>query len=276
MKFKSNFFRRYLSVGPAALAIERTFECEILSKQEFLRPILDLGCGDGIFASVLFDETVDVGVDPNCVELERAKKNKSYTKLINCYGDNIPLTTGSIKTIFSNSVLEHIENIDAVLCELHRLLAEDGKLYITVPTEKFDQYSLGYQLCSLLGLTSAAQKYKAFYNKFWSHYHYYPVEEWMKLFRRNGFEVVLFKEYASKKVCMLNDALVPVAVDNYFVRKFFKRWFLFPALRKITSIVYFRVINLFIREFESSSPGGLVFFSLVKLPNDEGVLTTGD
>jgi len=31
-----------------ALAIERSLECELLSQQSFSRPILDLGCSDGL------------------------------------------------------------------------------------------------------------------------------------------------------------------------------------------------------------------------------------
>ena len=54
MRFKDNFLLNYLKKAPVPLAVERSLECEILSRQEFVRPILDIGCGEGIFASVLF------------------------------------------------------------------------------------------------------------------------------------------------------------------------------------------------------------------------------
>ena len=65
IRFKGNYLESYLRVAPAALAIERCFECEILSRQVFEPPVLDIGCGDGVFASVLFDEQVDLGIDPD-------------------------------------------------------------------------------------------------------------------------------------------------------------------------------------------------------------------
>ena len=63
MKFKNNFLYNYLKEAPVALSVERSLECEILSNQEFKYPILDLGCGEGVFANMLFDEKIDVGID---------------------------------------------------------------------------------------------------------------------------------------------------------------------------------------------------------------------
>ena len=59
------FVSKYISKAPLALALERSFECHILSQNTYEHPILDLGCGDGIFASILFKDKIDVGIDPN-------------------------------------------------------------------------------------------------------------------------------------------------------------------------------------------------------------------
>ncbi len=69
MKFKDDFFRRYLGEAPVPLAIERSLECAILSRQRFDAPILDIGTGEGMFAYVLFDGKIDVGIDPDAREL---------------------------------------------------------------------------------------------------------------------------------------------------------------------------------------------------------------
>src|SRR4051812_12209599 len=98
MRFKNNFLANYLTRAPAPLALERAFECEILSKQKFTHPILDIGCGEGLLAYILFDEEVDVGIDPNAKELERAKAFGIYNELIQCFGDNVPKASNSFKT----------------------------------------------------------------------------------------------------------------------------------------------------------------------------------
>ena len=80
--FRSDFLANYTACAPLALAFERTLECRILSQQRFERPILDLGCGDGLFARVLFAEPIDTGVDPSEQELRKADRTGLYQELI--------------------------------------------------------------------------------------------------------------------------------------------------------------------------------------------------
>ena len=141
MKFKKNFLAEYLNEAPVPLAYERAFECHILSQQKFEHPILDIGCGDGIFAKILFDEKIDTGIDPLDYELESAKQYNMYDELIEAFGDKIPKGDNIYKTVFSNSVLEHIENLDPVLKEINRVLISGGIFYATIPTNYFDKYS---------------------------------------------------------------------------------------------------------------------------------------
>ena len=105
MEFNRDFLRRYMSVAALALAFERVLECRILSFMPFERPILDFGCGEGLFAKMLFAEKVDTGIDPNPKEIERARELDIYLELIVCKDDRIPKPDGHYRTIFSNSVV---------------------------------------------------------------------------------------------------------------------------------------------------------------------------
>lgn len=160
--FNENFFDTYIKHAPLPLAIERTQECLLLSRQKFESPILDIGCGDGIFAKILFNQAIDLGVDPNKKELQRAQLTNKYSELIECYGDKIPKPDNSFKTIFSNSVMEHIPEILPVLKEANRLLDKDGRLYLTLPTHLFDKYTIGYQVLSKLGMKEKGNKFSRF------------------------------------------------------------------------------------------------------------------
>ncbi|MEK6628251.1 MAG: class I SAM-dependent methyltransferase [Bdellovibrionota bacterium] len=260
-----DFLENYLKMAPVPLAVERSYECEILSKQFFQRPILDIGCGDGIFVRQLFNEKVDVGVEPNEKELLHTKKMKSYTELINCWGDKIPKPDKSFKTIFSNSVLEHIPDLEPVIKEAHRLLSDDGRFYVTVPTEKFDQYSvINLILCSL-GLTKLSSQFRTFFNKFWAHYHFHTVDGWKKVFERNGFEVKQHQTYCSKKSCVMNDALAILSVPSLVIKKLTNRWFISERIRVLTATILFKAVKQFADKEHNISSGGIVFFHLEKI-----------
>ncbi|MFI5265720.1 MAG: class I SAM-dependent methyltransferase [Candidatus Levyibacteriota bacterium] len=264
MKFKKAFLRSYIAEAPLALAIERTLECEILSKQSFERPVLDLGCGEGVFASILFNELVDAGVDLNARELDAAKRYRTHKELIHCSADNIPKPDGSYNTIFSNSVLEHIPNIDDVLKESLRLLTPSGHFYVTLPTNYFEQYCFGNLFLSRLGMPSMAQRFRRFYNNFWKHFHCYSTDDWEALFERSGFEVRQTIMYCPKKITLLNDLLTWPAMLSFIVKKIFNRWFVFKKMRFYLSGFYASIIRIDFSVDSGLQAGGLVFFDLVK------------
>ncbi len=264
MRFKQNFLYNYLKEAPVALAVERSLECEILSKKEFLRPILDIGCGEGMFAFVLFDEKIDLGIDPDTKELARAKEYGMYKELIHCYGNQIPGAAASFNTILSNSVLEHIPELRPVLNEAYRLLASGGRFYLTVPTDLFDKYSVLYQLLSLFKLTTLAERYRKFFNKFWKHFNYHTKEDWEEIFRVSGFKIVESKEYGSKIVCLFNDFMAPLALFSFILKRLTNRWIIGSGLRKICLHPFNLLARGLIKKYENGNNGGIIFFSLTK------------
>ncbi len=247
-----------------ALAIERSLECEIFSRQEFVRPVLDIGCGDGLLAYVLFDEKIDTGVDPDGEEIKRARKLSTYEELIACGGDRIPKADGSYNTIFSNSVLEHIPDLDPVLHEAHRLLAPGGRFYVTVPTDRFDAYSAGAGLLHGLGLDGLAKRYRTLYNRFWRHYNAHDRAGWQARFHQAGFTVVEAREYDPPAVCLINDLLVPLALPSFLLKKTLGRWIASAAVRRLYLGAVYGFARSVIRHFGSGESGALIFFAITK------------
>ncbi len=263
--FNDNFFNAYIKYAPLPLAVERTQECLLISRQKLEHPILDLGCGDGIFARILFKTKIDVGIDPNLNELKRAENTGKYSELINCYGDKIPKPDKSFKTIFSNSVMEHISDIKPVLKEAHRLLDDNGKLYLTLPTHLFDKYTFGYQILKALKLKKPMDWFSLLFNNFWCHYHFYTSEEWRNLFSEAGFTVDFEQEYGTKKICMFNDLMAVFSLPSLFARKILNRWFWFDSWRqKYAKLMSFLVPIHFRRIETEPGKGGLIFFVLTK------------
>jgi SAM-dependent methyltransferase len=264
LKKNQDFLLLYLTMAPFALAFERTLECWIYSDLPFTRPVLDLGCGEGLFAKIFFAEKVDTGIDPNTRELTRARELGCYRELIHCFGNAIPKADASYNTIFSNSVLEHITDLEPVLREVHRLLKPRGRFYLTVPSDLFDHYTVVNQLLTICQCAGLARRFRKFFNAFWHHYHFYSLEQWSSLARQQGFEVMESRYYGPKHVCLLNDFLVPFSLVGLLVKKLTNRWTLYPQIRRIVIFPFYLLAKRILQGGEKTSNGGLVFLSLKK------------
>ena len=264
MKFNENILERHLCVAPIPLAFERFLEARIYQRHSFRRPILDIGCGEGLFAKVVFGEKIDTGIDPNPRELDRARALEAYQELIECTGDAIGKPDGHYNTVFSNSVLEHIPDVESVFREAHRLLAQDGKFYVTVPSHRFDEYSVANQILCAVGLRGLAGRYRSFFNSFWRHYHCYTPEGWSALARRTGFKVTEVHTYGTKRICLLNDFLVPFSIISFVIKKIFNRWVLFPGLRRFVTKPVAMAGHRLLEGGDAARDGGLVFMELMK------------
>jgi SAM-dependent methyltransferase len=264
MKFHNEALRRYLERAPAALAIERMLECRILAQQAFTRPILDLGCGDGVFAATLFAERIELGIDVDAREIVSARQLNAHDELIVCSASRVPKPDASFASVFSNSVLEHIPELDPVLAEVRRLLIPGGFFYVTVPTDRFDLYSTLGRLLNTIGNEQTLSFYRATYNRFWQHYNVHDELGWRRMFMRAGFEICETRPYDSPAVCLLNDLLVPAALPAMFSKKLLGRWIAVPGLRRWLASVINRLLGPIVDRLENGSEGGLLFLSLRK------------
>jgi SAM-dependent methyltransferase len=103
---------------------------------------LDLGCGDGRLTKIILDrvgkrEVIGIDIDSN--ETFLAERLNLYQKIHIAPGNQIPEPNDYFDWVFSNSVLEHIPNLDDVLQEVSRVLKPGGLFLLTVPGENFHQ-----------------------------------------------------------------------------------------------------------------------------------------
>ncbi len=265
MRFRNDILLHYMSRAPLALAFERYLECCILRQVPFRRPVLDLGCGDGLFAQLLFAEPIDTGIDPNPREIVRARRRGCYLELIEGVGRAVPKPSGAYQTIFSNSVLEHIPVLEPVLREVHRLLAPGGRFYLTVPSPLFEHFTVLNSLLTGLRLERLAARYRRFCSRvLWRQQHYYTRAEWQSIAEAHGFLPIDVFTYDPKSVCLLNDALYPLAGMSLLNRWVLDRWVLWPRLRLRTMRPLARLIAQFLETRLRADMGGLVFLALEK------------
>ena len=258
------FLKPYLMNAPMSLALYRALECEVLANRDFIPPLLDVGCGDGIFASVLFAEKVDSGIGAQALEIDKARNQGIYAELIECLGGRIPKNDASYQTILSNTTWEHIPDLGPVIRECHRLLAPNGRVHITVPTHRLDRYSVPSQILRRIGLCRFADQYGYYFNQFWRHNNYYGPEDWEALSEKCGFRVVEKKEYGSRGSVAAFDLLLPFALPAFVFHKIVGRWILSQGLRRLYVVPLVWFLQLVVRAFERGQPGAMIYFGLTQ------------
>jgi SAM-dependent methyltransferase len=175
-----------LAYAPSGI-IMRTAEAELLSAIAMEPPILDLGCGDGYFASLVKPEGMDVGCDTSKPALKRATARKQYRALVQCDATkSIPFPNEWFATVISNSSLEHMDDIDAVLRQISRVLRRGGKLIFTLAS------SYAYEWWPLD--EAAKQRYLNFQPV----YSYFSLEEWQRRLTTVGLNLVAHQYYLDK------------------------------------------------------------------------------
>lgn len=262
LKCKSHFLLNYLQKAPVTLALERSLECEIFARQEFLSPVMDYGCGDGLLVSILFDGGVNYGADISRRELKIAAKNGIYEKIFDSARTDMPVKPGSINTVLCNSAAEHMEDLDGSLAQIYNLMSEEGKLYVTVPSEQYSKHTVIFNLLTWFGLHTLAQKSRKGFNIFWKHIQCFSQELWIKKFSDAGFKIISVERYAPKAVCLMGNACTPLALPAFFTKRLFGRWIMFELVRRAHVKGMHKIIKKFLSQ--TKGEGALIFFTLQK------------
>lgn len=107
--------------------------------------VLDLGCGEGRHAIIAYleAEVTVVGMDPSWRDIGTARERfrefempdateRSLTLLLG-NGLELPFVDGSFDRVICSEVLEHIDDYETVIEEIHRVLKPGGLLAVSVP-----------------------------------------------------------------------------------------------------------------------------------------------
>lgn len=227
-----NYLEKYLGVSPVALAIIRANECYQLSQIQLRTPVLDLGCGDGVFASICFSAPVDVGIDISTTEILSACRVGVYKHLSVADAHHMPFPANFFETVFSNSVLEHIPNLQPVLNEVSRVLRPDGVLMFTVPTTDFQDLLFCSALLRQAGLRSLSMLYGRAVNGVFKHHNLLDYSTWEKNLCASGLQITDHLVFNPPSVMKLHDLFLLPSVMAYVTNKFLSRWILWPGLRR--------------------------------------------
>lgn len=225
--------------GPS-LGLWRAAEIAALRQCEYARPILDLGCGDGLVSAMVLNQ-IEAGIDPDPDAIRKAACTGVYLNLENAFVERSELPDGQFGTIVSNSVLEHIPDLHPVLVKARRLLRPGGHLVFTVPTEHFSE-----------SLVFPFRRYSSWRNRQLCHLNLWPEARWQDALQKAGFRVVTIRPYLQSRLVFYWDVLELLQQARLARRRLFGvAWRRLPP-RVIHSIAS-RISRL---DFSAPSPGG--------------------
>ncbi len=109
--------------------------------------VLDIGCGTGVNAVHLDSMGFEVtGIDLSKTAIEKFTE-RGFSGLVHDITSNIPFEDNSFEMVFASEVIEHLDDVNAFLSEIQRVLKPEGCLILSTPNSVF----WAYRLLTMLG-----------------------------------------------------------------------------------------------------------------------------
>lgn len=214
---------------PYFRALLRAVEARFYKDISLPGPILDLGCGDGHFASLTFQDPLDMGLDPWWGPIREASTRSSYKDLVCAEGDRMPYPSNYFSSAVSNSVLEHIPDLNPVIEETARVLKPGAPFIFCVPNHRFlDTLSVSNGL-DRIKLGGLADLYREFFNRISRHYNCDSYDVWKERLENFGFMIEDSWDYFSPAALHLLEWGHYFGVPSWVSKLIFGRWILAPT-----------------------------------------------
>lgn len=256
------FFADYFAYAPAALALRECVRLAAMRGVELPEPILDVGCGDGIFARLCYPDRQVWGIDINPSEVRRAQSTATYSTLICGSVTTTDLPDGYFKSAIANCSLEHVPDISGAFRTISRSLAKGAPFVLIVPTPDWTHELFVPKVLESLGLGSLARSYRDGLDQIFYHVHLYDAKKWEELLVAEGFVVERVEPIVSSGVTGAFDVLLYPSVSGWLVKKLTGRWTLMPGVRRAFAFLpklAVRALSAAMRrDIESMRPGEFI------------------
>jgi SAM-dependent methyltransferase len=228
MNREKDFLWLNLRELPYFRAMLRAVEAQFYQQFQLAPPTLDVGCGDGHFGRITFNRQLEVGLDPWAGPIHQAASNGGYRTLVQADGGKMPFLDGHFSSAVSNSVLEHIPQVQNVLVELRRVLKPGAQFLFCVPNPRYLSELSVPRLLDKIRLDGVGQAYTRWFERMSRVEHAVWPEDWQKWLEQAGFHLERHWHYFSPQAMRALEwghyfgapTLLPHAVT--------KRWIIAP------------------------------------------------
>ncbi len=219
----------HISALPYFRGMLRAVEARLMHKVPLPPLVLDIGCGDGHFASVTYEQKIDVGIDPDHASLREASDRDAYRMLVQASGDRLPFANASFASSISNSVLEHVSNLEGVLAEIGRVLKAGGPFATTVPNPGYRSELSLPRFLSRVRLDRLSRGYREWFMRMSRTWNLFDEKGWESLFESAGLEVKQSERYFSPSALRALEWGHYFSAPTLLPRWLTGRWILVPS-----------------------------------------------
>lgn len=248
------FVEEMLLSAPVDNVLWKTCEYLAFKDEPVEEPMLDLGCGDGKFARLLFKQTPTVGLDIKLGRVRKAADNQRYRFVLQGDACHLPFRDEAFSTVFSACALEHIPDIEQVLGEVSRVLRPRGKFLFSVPSHLFPRYLFFPVLFERMGIRGAGKFHVRTVNHLLRMHHFYSPSRWRRMLARAGLRLRRIRYIMpAKAMAFWDHSFLWGNVLFQMVRVFY-----ITPLRPVLTQRFARLLLPFLRRSRPRSGGGLV------------------
>jgi SAM-dependent methyltransferase len=124
-------------VSPPELVSEHVARYRFVAPMMAEREVLDLGCGAGYGSEILrmagASGVIAIDIATEAVDHAQRSYSDPGTRYVVGDGRRLPLPDGCVDRVVAFEVLEHVEDWEALVQEVHRVLRENGIFILSTP-----------------------------------------------------------------------------------------------------------------------------------------------
>jgi SAM-dependent methyltransferase len=244
-------FALYFPHTPAALCVKECARLSALRRYDCPGPILDVGCGDGMFARIAFSQAEVWGIDIDAKEGRWAAASGSYSQVILGDVTRATLPESFFATCVANCSLEHVPRIDLALENVCASLRPGGRAFLFVPNRDWARSFLSSRALEAVGLGSAAELLRSSIDAFFKHHHLYDAEGWRDVVAAAGFEVEAVEPVLSTGTTVAFEALLIPSLAGWLNKHLTTRYTNFPRARRLAARPVHAIVDRLLRSSRS-------------------------
>src|SRR6185503_4285502 len=109
-----------------------------------------------------------------------ARRSHLYRQVHCAPAHAIPVPDGAFASVLANCAIEHMDHLDRVLSEIHRVTRPGGVFVLSIVTDTFVSWAPLRELLAACGAETAGRAAQARHESFHHLVNAFPRDEWVK------------------------------------------------------------------------------------------------